>query len=226
MASDRLLEHIKKGVSIAQVARVIKGFADQGILVHAYLMCGFPTETVQATVDSLEVVRLLFTEGCLHLGYWHRLEATGHSPIGMEPEQFGIQLRPNRTASNRVFARYPIPFKDPTGVDHAPWTRVSGGRCAVTIMVWAWTGRSTSGSRSRCPSRRLRREPSRWPWQPAPGPRLLRWLERWSTRTDPGALSPQRLGAEASPVSIEIFLKAAAIVVVIIVVVIVEARNN
>ena len=120
MASDRLLEHIKKGVSIAQVARVIKGFADQGILVHAYLMCGFPTETVQATVDSLEVVRLLFAEGCLHLGYWHRLEATGHSPIGMEPEQFGIQLRPNRTASNRVFAWYPIPFKDPTGVDHAP----------------------------------------------------------------------------------------------------------
>ncbi|MBC7942252.1 MAG: radical SAM protein, partial [Chitinophagaceae bacterium] len=47
VASDRLLKLMKKGVSVDQVARVTKGFSDAGILVHAYLMYGFPTQTVQ-----------------------------------------------------------------------------------------------------------------------------------------------------------------------------------
>jgi hypothetical protein len=62
VASDRLLALMKKGVSVDQVARVTKGFADAGILVHAYLMYGFPTQTVQDTVDALEYVRQLFAE--------------------------------------------------------------------------------------------------------------------------------------------------------------------
>jgi hypothetical protein len=132
------LKLIDKGVSIAQVARVARAFADNGILVHAYLMYGFPTETVQETVDSLEIVRQLFAEGCLHSGYWHRLVATEHSPIGMAPEQFGIKLVPHRPSPvrrilgryripfgdpaarpERAFARFDIPFEDPTGADHA-----------------------------------------------------------------------------------------------------------
>lgn len=59
VASDRLLELMNKGVSVEQVARVTKSFSEQGILVHAYLMYGFPTQTVQETVDSLERVRQL-----------------------------------------------------------------------------------------------------------------------------------------------------------------------
>ena len=47
VASDRLLKLMQKGVSVQQVARVTKAFADAGILVHAYLMYGFPTQTVQ-----------------------------------------------------------------------------------------------------------------------------------------------------------------------------------
>ncbi|MDP2095137.1 MAG: B12-binding domain-containing radical SAM protein, partial [Hydrogenophaga sp.] len=60
VASDRLLTLMKKGVSVEQVARVTKGFSDAGILVHAYLMYGFPTQTLQDTVDALEYVRQLF----------------------------------------------------------------------------------------------------------------------------------------------------------------------
>ena len=45
VASDRLLELMKKGVTVAQVARVTRAFTDAGIMVHAYLMYGFPTET-------------------------------------------------------------------------------------------------------------------------------------------------------------------------------------
>ncbi|MFY8045607.1 MAG: B12-binding domain-containing radical SAM protein, partial [Chitinophagaceae bacterium] len=45
VASDRLLTLIQKGITVAQVARVSKSFTDAGIMVHAYLMYGFPTQT-------------------------------------------------------------------------------------------------------------------------------------------------------------------------------------
>ena len=47
VASDRLLALMQKGVSVAQVAKITKAFADAGILVHAYLMYGFPSQTEQ-----------------------------------------------------------------------------------------------------------------------------------------------------------------------------------
>ena len=115
VASDRLLKLMKKGVSVAQVARVTKAFTDAGILVHAYLMYGFPTQTVQETVDALEYVRQLFAGGCIQSGFFHRFTCTVHSPVGMHPEQYGVQLvRPPKAS----FARNDISFIDPTGVDH------------------------------------------------------------------------------------------------------------
>ena len=115
VASDRLLARMQKGVTVAQVARVTRAFTDAGIMVHAYLMYGFPTETMQETVDSLERVRQLFAEGCLQSGFWHRFAATAHSPIGLQPDTFGIRLRPEPTVT---FARNDLEFDDPTGVDH------------------------------------------------------------------------------------------------------------
>lgn len=115
VASDRLLDLMKKGVSVAQVARVTRAFTDAGILVHAYLMYGFPTQTVQDTVDALEYVRQLFAAGCLQSGFWHRFTCTIHSPVGRHPEQYGITLRPLPPGG---FARNDVGFDDPTGVDH------------------------------------------------------------------------------------------------------------
>jgi hypothetical protein len=115
VASDRLLALMKKGVTVAQVARVAKSFTQAGVLVHAYLMYGFPTETEQETIDSLERVRQMFAEGCLDSAYWHRLSATAHSPIGLSPEEYGIRLLP---APPAPFARNDLAFEDPTGVDH------------------------------------------------------------------------------------------------------------
>ena len=115
VASDRLLALMKKGVTVAQVARVARAFSDAGILVHAYLMYGFPTETEQETIDSLERVRQLFAEGCIQSGFWHRFAATAHSPIGQRPELFGIRLLPEPPVT---FARNEVPFADPTGCDH------------------------------------------------------------------------------------------------------------
>ena len=94
VASDRLLGLMKKGVTVEQVARVTRAFTDAGIMVHAYLMYGFPSETVQETIDALERVRQLFEAGCIQSAYWHRFSATAHSPVGLAPEQYGITLRP------------------------------------------------------------------------------------------------------------------------------------
>lgn len=115
VASDRLLALMRKGVSVDQVARVTRHFADAGVLVHAYLMYGFPTQTVQDTVDALELVRQLFANGCIHSGFWHRFVCTVHSPVGREPERYGVELVPLPPGN---FARNDVGFIDPTGVDH------------------------------------------------------------------------------------------------------------
>lgn len=115
VASDRLLKLMNKGVSVAQVARVTKGFADAGVLVHAYLMYGFPTQTVQDTVDALEYVRQLFAAGCIHSGFFHRFACTVHSPVGRQPQDYGVQLLP---LPEGRFAKNDVGFIDPTGTDH------------------------------------------------------------------------------------------------------------
>ena len=115
VASDRLLKLMKKGVSIEQVARVTRAFSDAGILVHAYLMYGFPTQTVQDTVDALEYVRQLFAAGCIHSAFFHRFTCTVHSPVGKHPEQYGVTLSPPLQAT---FANNDTNFTDLTGVDH------------------------------------------------------------------------------------------------------------
>jgi radical SAM superfamily enzyme YgiQ (UPF0313 family) len=115
VASDRLLKLMNKGVTVEQVARVTRALTDAGIMVHAYLMYGFPTETEQETVDALERVRQLFEAGCIQSAYWHRFSVTAHSPIGRDPEKFGIELLP---AEAVTFAKNDLAFKDPTPCDH------------------------------------------------------------------------------------------------------------
>jgi hypothetical protein len=106
---------MQKGVTVEQVARVTRAFADAGIMVHAYLMYGFPTETTQDTVDALDRVRQLFAAGCIQSAYWHRFAATAHSPIGLHPEKYGITLR---ASSKIAFAHNDLEFDDPVGTDH------------------------------------------------------------------------------------------------------------
>ena len=116
VASDRLLNLMQKGVDVEQVARVTRALSDAGIMVHAYLMYGFPTQTVQDTVDALEYVRQLFENGCIQSGFFHRFVCTVHSPVGQDPDHFGIQLLPLPPSD---FAKNDVGFIDPTGVDHA-----------------------------------------------------------------------------------------------------------
>jgi radical SAM superfamily enzyme YgiQ (UPF0313 family) len=119
VASERVLKLINKGVTIDQVARVTHAFSQAGILVHAYLMYGYPTQTEQETIDSLEVTRQLFAKNCIQSGFWHWFVATAHSPIGREPQKYGIRMPPPREEPEHgTFARYELAFEDPTPCDH------------------------------------------------------------------------------------------------------------
>jgi hypothetical protein len=115
VASDRLLELIDKGVTVEQVAKVTRNFTQAGVMVHAYLMYGYPTQTIQETIDSLEMVRQLFEVGVLQSGFWHQFAMTVHSPIGLNPEKYGVI---KETQEIGTFANNDINFVDSTGIDH------------------------------------------------------------------------------------------------------------
>lgn len=115
VASDRLLKLIDKGITVEQVAKVCRNFTGSGILVHAYLMYGFPTQTEQETIDSLEMVRQLFETGVLQSAFWHLFTMTAHSPIGLDPAKFQVRRKQEGTGS---FANNDLEHLDLTGADH------------------------------------------------------------------------------------------------------------
>jgi radical SAM superfamily enzyme YgiQ (UPF0313 family) len=154
VASNRLLALMQKGVTVEQVARVTRAFTDAGVMVHAYLMYGFPTETEQETVDALERVRQLFEAGCIQSAFWHRFAATVHSPIGLQPKKYGIRVFKERAA----FARNELPFEDPTGTDHdllgeglrkALYNYMHGVGLDLDVRTWFSGARSPGASQAR-----------------------------------------------------------------------------
>lgn len=115
VASDRLLELMKKGVTVSQVAQVADHFTRAGIMVHAYLMYGFPTQTAQETIDSLEMVRQLFEEGVVQSGFWHQFAMTSHSPVGKDPAAYQVEAV---GPSFGGFADNDLFHEDETGCEH------------------------------------------------------------------------------------------------------------
>lgn len=115
VASDRLLKLIDKGVTVEQVAKVTRHFTQAGIMVHAYLMYGFPTQTAQETIDSLEMVRQLFKTGVLQSAFWHLFTMTAHSPIGLNPGKYNVK---RAKETEILFADNDVEHIDPTGADH------------------------------------------------------------------------------------------------------------
>jgi hypothetical protein len=115
VASDRLLKLIDKGVTVAQVAKVTENLTQAGIMVHAYLMYGFPTQTAQETIDSLEIVRQLFMNGILQSGFWHQFAMTAHSPVGLNPDQFGVKRVSEKMGT---FANNDLAHIDKSGAKH------------------------------------------------------------------------------------------------------------
>lgn len=109
VASDRILKLINKGVTIDGAKRCCTAFADAGIMVHAYLMYGFPTQTAMECVNSLDIIRNWFEEGILQSAFWHRFTMTIHSPTGLNPEKFKCRIT---GAQHNPFANNSIDFEE------------------------------------------------------------------------------------------------------------------
>ena len=148
---------MQKGVTVEQVARVTRAFTDAGVMVHAYLMYGFPTETEQETVDALERVRQLFAAGCIQSAFWHRFAATAHSPIGLAAEE----IRDPRLARSERPSRA---TSSPSKIRPAPITTSSARACArrstTTCTAWGWTSTSVPGFLGRVRATHRRRVPA------------------------------------------------------------------
>ncbi len=126
-ANDRLLALMNKGISCASAHTVLRNLAEAGLMIHAYLMYAFPTETRQEAIDALEYVRRCFRDGLVHSAFWHRFALTAHSYIAAHPDEFHIRLMPE--AKGPRFARNEIPYEDDGEVD---WDDV-GRRLATAV---------------------------------------------------------------------------------------------
>ncbi len=176
VASDRLLKLMDKGITIEQAARAAGNLRKAGVLVHAYLMYGFPTQSVQETVDALEIVRQLFAEDALSSAFWHRFVLTRHSPVYADPARFKVRYQ----APAGVFAQNDLPHEDPTGADHdrfddplvgALESWMHGRELERPLEGWF----STRVPKSREPRDRVRRALATPPGPPGPEDRLV-WL--------------------------------------------------
>jgi radical SAM superfamily enzyme YgiQ (UPF0313 family) len=114
VATNRLLKLINKGVTVEHAFETAKNLTQNGIMVHAYLMYGFPTQTVKETLDGLETVRRMFEEGLLQSAFWHRYAMTVHSPSGLHPERYEVKPLSGQTGS---FANNEIYYSDHNETD-------------------------------------------------------------------------------------------------------------
>ena len=124
-ANDRLLKLMNKGITLASAKKAMRAFHRAGIMVHAYLMYGFPTESEDEAYGALEFVRDLFRRDLIQSAFWHRFALTVHSPIAASPEKFGIQVidavQKRGACRRRLFAKNEIPFVEPLAPD---WLRI------------------------------------------------------------------------------------------------------
>jgi len=147
VASDRVLSLINKNVSVAQAAKTAYNFTNTGIMVHAYLMYGFPTQTEEETIDSLEVVRQLMEHGLIQSAFWHKFTLTEHSPIAQEPEHYSITILEREQG---MFANNDLEHVDATGAHHEKFSEglrkalynYMHGLC-FDVPVHKWFSRNT-----------------------------------------------------------------------------------
>ncbi len=121
VASPRILRLIEKGVSIEQAVESCAAFNNAGIMVHAYLMYGFPTQTEAEAVESLEIVRQMFEQGIVQSAFWHCYAMTVHSPTGHNPSNYNAQII---GSTSNPFANNGVEFTDGGSAD---WQAIGRG---------------------------------------------------------------------------------------------------
>ncbi len=81
IATARGLEIVDKGFSMRDLLHTLVAFKRAGILVHAYLIYGFPDQPDQDIADSAEMLRVLLSEGLVDSAFWHKFVLTRHSAM-------------------------------------------------------------------------------------------------------------------------------------------------
>lgn len=76
IATEAGLAMTDKGFDLAGLVKTLVGMRRAGLLVHAYLIYGFPGQAPGDILDSAEVVRQLFSTGLIDSGFWHRFVLT------------------------------------------------------------------------------------------------------------------------------------------------------
>ncbi len=143
VASDDVLPKIAKGITVPQTVKVLQAFTGANILTHAYLIYGFPGETKQDTINSLEILRQLMSHKLLHSGFFHMFGLTAHAPIAKKPELFGIKIGASK---HKGFANYVLDYEPQVGskpsnsVHHSLQTAIyaygRGERFDVDVNSW------------------------------------------------------------------------------------------
>lgn len=84
IATEKGLEMTDKGFDLAGLVKSLVALKRAGILVHTYLIYGFPDQQVLDIIDSAEFCRQLFNAGLIDSAFWHRFVLTRHSKMYRE----------------------------------------------------------------------------------------------------------------------------------------------
>ncbi|MCK5759643.1 MAG: radical SAM protein [Candidatus Delongbacteria bacterium] len=90
--SDVTLQAMNKGIDLEQAVEVCYNFSSNDILVHTYLIYGFPGESGQELINSVEASRQMFEAEIVDSAYWHRYSLTFHSEVYKNKENYKIKV--------------------------------------------------------------------------------------------------------------------------------------
>lgn len=97
IATEEGLAATGKGFDLAGLVLTLVAMKRAGLLVHAYLIYGFPGQSRREIEDSAEVCRQLMASGLVDSAFWHRFVLTRHSRMygeWLEAESQGLKPGP------------------------------------------------------------------------------------------------------------------------------------
>src|SRR5574344_287188 len=98
IATANGLDSVNKGIKLESIVAACCAFKEAGILVHAYMIYGYWSDTVQDIIDNMETLRQFFEAGLLDSAFWHKFVLTRHSTVYKEWQQ-AVQLMNNKSVS-------------------------------------------------------------------------------------------------------------------------------
>jgi hypothetical protein len=118
-----------KGFDLEGLVRCLVAMKRSGLLVHAYLIYGFPGQARSDIVDSAEVCRQLFAAGLVDSAFWHRFVLTRHSRMYTE---WRLGKRPDLEPVDRLwdFANNDLAFEGESAFDEFD------GPLSATLEAW------------------------------------------------------------------------------------------